>query len=378
MKIPDCKNFNGYKPCFPGHNCLEAGCKAENPIGTKILIINLDAMGDVIMTTAQLPLLKKKYPISSIYWITDKLSAPLLNNNPLLEKVFIYDFNSINILRNMKFDLVANLDKSHRAGALLNSIVAYEKKGFGLNADGKIVPVNAGANYNYLLGLDDHLKFRVNKKTKQEYVSETLDLDYERMRYVFNLSDAEKKKSADLRERYGLKDEDVVIGFNTGCSTLFPNKKMRVDQHIKIIDRLLNETDYKILLLGGPEDEERNKEIADVFPLEIYNTPTNEGVRMGAVYESLADIIVSGDSFGMHLGIAMEKYIVSWFGLSCWTEIDLYDYGVLFYAKGLECAPCWKKVCPNNLECIAQIDLDGIYDAVFNATENIIKKRRKS
>lgn len=373
MKIPNCKNFNGYKPCFPGHNCLEQGCKEENPVGVKILIINLDAMGDVIMTTAQLPLLKKKYPVSSIFWVTDKISAPLLENNPLLEKVFVYNFETLNILRNMQFDMVANLDKSHRACALLNSLHATEKKGFGLNSDGKIVPVNKGAWYNYRLGLDDHLKFRVNTRTKQEYVAETLDLEYERNRYVFELTGQEKEKIEFLKKRYGFKKNEIIIGFNTGCSTLFPNKKMRVDQHIKLINRLLKETDYRVILLGGPEDSERNHEIANAFPLEVISTPTNEGVRMGAVYEALADIIVTGDSFGMHLGIALQKYIVSWFGLSCWTEIDLYDHGVMFYPKELECAPCWKKSCPYQLECIDQIDLDGMYNAVLEAAKKLNK-----
>ena len=72
ISIPNCKRFTGYKPCFPDHDCLKDGCKDNIPIGTKILIINLDAMGDVLMTTAQLPALKRKFPESTIYWITDK------------------------------------------------------------------------------------------------------------------------------------------------------------------------------------------------------------------------------------------------------------------------------------------------------------------
>ena len=60
-EIPDCKRFTGYKPCFPNHNCWENGCKDNIPTGTKILIINLDAMGDVLMTTAQLPGIKRKF-----------------------------------------------------------------------------------------------------------------------------------------------------------------------------------------------------------------------------------------------------------------------------------------------------------------------------
>ena len=62
----------------------------------------------------------------------------------------------------------------------------------------------------------------------------------------------------------------------------------------------------------------------------------------------------------MHLAIAMKKYVIAWFGLSCWTEIDLYDRGIKLIPDGLFCAPCWKKVCPYNLECIQMIDLEKI------------------
>lgn len=61
-EIPNCKRFTGYKPCYPDHNCWEDGCKDNIPFGTKILIINLDAMGDVLMTTAQLASIKKTIP----------------------------------------------------------------------------------------------------------------------------------------------------------------------------------------------------------------------------------------------------------------------------------------------------------------------------
>ena len=71
-EIPSCERFTGYKPCYPDHNCWEDGCKDNLPIGTKILIINFDAMGDILMTTAQLPALKRKYPESTIYWVTLK------------------------------------------------------------------------------------------------------------------------------------------------------------------------------------------------------------------------------------------------------------------------------------------------------------------
>jgi heptosyltransferase-2 len=360
--IPSCKNFNGYKPCYGDHNCFDNGCKENKPIGTKILIINLDAMGDVLMTTAQLASIKRKYPVSSIYWITLKIAYPLLENNPLIDKVYPFDFESVLILSNMEFDIAMNVDKSQRSSALLNQIKAKSKLGFGLDADGKIIPLNKGAEYNFRLGMDDNLKFKINQRLGQDYLAETFEVDYLRNDYIFEFTDEEKNFIAGYKKEIGIKSGDEIIGFNTGCSTLFPNKKMTLEQHAVLIEKFLSYKRFKIVLLGGPEDTERNKALADEFGDKIINTPTNMGVRRGACFESIPDLVITGDSFGMHLAIALKKYVIAWFGMSCWSEIDLYDRGVKLFPEGLACAPCWKKACPFNLECIQMIDLERIAD----------------
>ena len=374
-KIPDCKRFTGYKPCFPDHNCWTDGCKDPQPFGTRIVLINLDAMGDVLMTTAQLAGIKRKYPVSTIYWVTLKVAAPLLYNNPYIDKVYEYNFESLSILSQMKFDIVMNVDKSQRSGALAMSLDAPVKLGFGINERGQIIPLNKGAEYNYLLGMDDHLKFKVNQRTGQDYLAETFELDYQRDEYVFNFTEEEKQFTEQYKKEIGISPDDEVIGFNTGCSNLYPNKKMTLEQHAVLIERFLSYNRFKIVLVGGPEDTERNAILEEQFKGKIINTPTNLGVRKGACFESIPDVIITGDSFGMHLAIALKKYVIAWFGLSCWTEIDLYDRGVKLYPEGLACAPCWKKVCPYNLECIQMIDLERIeketvkyFDEIRNKT----------
>lgn len=372
--IPLCKNFNGYKPCFPDYNCWEHGCKKNIPVGKKILIINLDAMGDVLMTTAQLKSIKRKFSESTIFWITLKPADQLLINNPFVDQVFKYDFESLSILQQMEFDYAYNIDKSQRSASLLNSISAKHKLGFGLNADGKIIPINEGAFYNYQLGMDNHLKFKVNQRTGQDYLAETLELDYERNEYVYHFSDEELDFQQKYKNEVGLGDNDLIVGFNTGCSNLFPNKKMTVEQHTQLIERLLSHKKYKILLLGGPEDTIRNEQIAKPFGNKIINTPTAFGIRRGVCFENLAELIITGDSFGMHIAIALKKYIIAWFGLSCWTEVDLYDRGVKLFPNDLFCSPCWKKSCPYDLECVQQIDLKRIEKEVVNYFDSKAKK----
>jgi heptosyltransferase-2 len=363
-KIPDCKRFTGYKPCYPDHNCWEDGCRDKLESGQKILIINLDAMGDVLMTTAQLPAIKRKYPISKITWITLKNAAPLLKYNHFIDKVYQYDFEALSILPQLKFDIAMNVDKSQRSGALINLVNADKKLGFGLDKNGKIIPLNKGAYYNYNLGMDDNLKFRVNQRTGQDYLAETFEVDYSRDEYTFNFSAEELQFIEKYKTENNLTGNDHIIGFNTGCSELFPNKKMTVDQHIYLINRLLEKNKYKIMLLGGPEDEERNNLIYSHFKGSIINSPANLGVRKGACFESIPDIIITGDSFGMHLAIALKKYVIAWFGVSCWTEIDLYDRGIKLYPEDLFCSPCWKQQCPYDLECIKSINLERIVEEV--------------
>jgi len=137
---------------------------------------------------------------------------------------------------------------------------------------------------------------------------------------------------------------------------------------VKLIKKLLKTKDLRIVLLGGKEDTERNLDIYESFDKktqkEILYTPTNLGIRNGACFMDICDVVITGDSFGMHLAIALKKYVIAWFGLSCWTEIDLFDRGEKLIPENLSCAPCWEKTCPHNLECIEMIDLNRICDLV--------------
>ncbi len=378
LRIPRCKNFSGYKPCKAYQNCLENGCAEENEqskIGTKILIISLDALGAVLYNTAILPAIKRKFPVSTVYWFTMPNAEKILANNGLIDKVFTWTDEQRMIVRNIKFDYVYNGDKSDYACAFTNEVNAANKLGFILNEDGKIVPANKSSLYSYLMSNDDHLKFKENKRSGIDILHEVFELEYKRDDYVFNLTSEEKEFIKKYKEQIGFNTNKVYAGFNTGCSNLYPNKKMTVEQHVFLITELLKNENICVVLLGGREDTERNKQIYDSFgehdKKRIVATPTTMGLRRGACFTDICDIVITGDSFGMHLAIALKKYVIAWFGLSCADEIELYDRGEKLITGGLECSPCWKKVCPYNLECIEMIDLKKI----INLTKTFASKK---
>jgi heptosyltransferase-2 len=193
--------------------------------------------------------------------------------------------------------------------------------------------------------------------------------------YVMVLTAEEEEFCRLYRKESGLDGGEMVVGFNTGCSDLYPNKKMRIDQHVELIRRISAISGVRILLVGGPEDRERNAEIARQVGDSAISTPTNEGLRRGLCYINLCDVVISGDSFGMHAAIGLKKYVIVWFGVSCWTEIDLFDRGEKLIPKGLECSPCWNKECPYDLECIDMIDLDRIVELVAGRAKSIPRRR---
>ena len=223
---------------------------------------------------------------------------------------------------------------------------------------------NDGALYNYRVGNDDELKFRKNQRTGLEIIHETFGLDYAQDEYTFALTEEERRFVVEYKREIGHDPRKTYVGLNTGCSILFPNKKLTVEQHVSLINAMTIDDRLVMALLGGREDTERNEQIlnalAPAVRRKVVATPTTAGLRKGACFIDCCDIVVTGDSFGMHLSIALRKYVIAWFGLSCWSEIELYGRGEKLIPEGLECAPCWKKQCPYNLECIAMVDLAKI------------------
>jgi heptosyltransferase-2 len=294
-----------------------------------------------------------------------------LYNNPLVDRVYIWEPENWLILEHQKFDLVLNVDKSQRSGSFAMRMNAPEKLGFGMHPNGSIVPLNKEAQGNYILGLDDHVKFKVNRRTVQRIQCEQFKLDYARDEYLLELTDEEKRFRDDYKRQVGIGDDDVAVGFNTGCSELYPNKKLTIDQHVELISRMAGRSNTKLVLVGGPEDTRRNEEIVRLVGEKVINTPTTEGVRRGLCYESICDVVITGDSFGMHAAIGLKKFVIAWFGVTCPQEIDLYDRGAKILPNALECSPCWKRQCPYNLECIQMVDLDAIVQHVDRFRKNV-------
>jgi len=75
----------------------------------KIAIVRLSALGDIVNSAIVLQFIKSTYPDVKIDWVTEKVFAPILQNNPLIEKV--HTVNLKKFKKEKSFKLLSELVK---------------------------------------------------------------------------------------------------------------------------------------------------------------------------------------------------------------------------------------------------------------------------
>ena len=358
-----CRHFNGYKPCGKSENC-DSACSSLDVPQASILIVHLGALGAVVRATSLLMPIKRKFPRSRVTWVTDAPAHRLLEDNPLVDRVLTTSAEDQLVLRALTFDVAFAIDKSLKAAGVL--ALTQVDLVFGFVADphsGAILPSTPAAEELWSLGLSNQKKFFENKKTETQLMVEALELGaYHQDDYYLPLKIAELEEAERRHSHWKTNPDLPVVGLNTGCANTIPAKKWTVEFHRKVIEGLLASGYKNLVLLGGPEDSERNRQIAEGF--DIIETPTKSGLRDGLISVAACDLVITGDSLGMHMAIAMKKYVIAWFGPTCAHEIELYGRGIALKAP-VSCSPCWKRTCEKDVMCYDQIQLETVLDAVY-------------
>lgn len=357
----NCRWFKGDVPCFPWHTC--ESCTRFEPIEQRVLIIKLGAIGDVLRTTPILPELKKKYPNCHITWVAEAPSIPLLKNR-FIDRVVEHGVEALIRVLVEKFDIVYSLDK-HPAAAGLAVLAKAEKKiGFILdNANGNIFYTGQSAEYAYQLGLDDNLKFKKNEKSYQEVIFEMLGLRWARQKYILELSEEIKNFGKKLIEELTSTRNGPVIGFVTGSGNIWPLKRWTIKGFAELAEQLIDKKDAHVILVGAEQDKQRNIEIQNACKKKIFLAPHNLSISEFAGVLANCDVIVTGDTAGLHIGLAVETPTVAIFGPTSWREVEMYNVGTIVFPK-LDCAPCYRLSCDISPNCMETISADEVFNAI--------------
>ena len=367
LKI-DCAHFKGDRPCSYNKNegIICDDCNHYIPISFKILIIKLDAIGDVLRTTSILKPLKKKFPDSYIEWCTRQNAKELFKNNFLVDEVITIEDDALLRIKAESYDMVINLDTSKISSAIAAFTDAKEKIGFVLNKMGYVEPTSPASKVWLEMSAFDQYK-KANKKSNQQLMYEILELALPVEIPMIQVSDTEKEKI--LRKKFLTKinSKKPVIGLNVGIGTKWPSKGWPLERWEELITRLGN-NEFNLLLLGGPEEVETFHKLEKKFDYVINTGLDNSLLEFAAIVE-LCDLVITADTLALHIATALEKKIIALFGPTSIHEIELYGKGIKLCSSE-ECKCYYRKYCTEDVSCMEKISVDTVIDAI----ESMFKK----
>lgn len=317
----------------------------------KILIVRFSSIGDIVLTTPVIRCLKLQKPEAEIYYLTKDSYKSLLAPNPYLSGIIGLkeDLNkTVQELQAMNFDVVVDLHHN------LRSLRIKRKLG---------IPSHSFNKLNVQKWL--MVNFKINRLPEVHIVDRYLETvsalgvynDGAGLDFFFSKADFE---IPDLPEKY--------LAFAIGGQ--HNTKKLPVQKIAAIADKLK----LPLVLLGGKEDMENAKEIAE----QSSNPDVIDKCGLLSIEES-ARIIENGvgllthDTGMMHIAAALDKPIISIWGNTI-PEFGMYPFfpeaslskknSVIFEVKPLSCRPCSKigyKKCPQkHFKCMWDQDTDAI------------------
>lgn len=314
----------------------------------RILIIKLGAAGDVIRTTPLLHPLKRDYPRHLLTWITCTPELlPALVDDPLP-----FDTASVLWARNTRFDLVINLDKDREACALAREVPGKRLCGFVLGEDDGLCRPSAprAAADKYLTGLFDD----VNQACELSYLQEIFAI----CGYEFAGEEYVLDRPAAAPE-FDLPEGAATVGLNTGCGGRWTSR-LWPERYWAELARALRADGFAVVLLGGPDEETRNRRLAAATGA-CY--PGHFDLRTFISLVDRCDLVVTAVTMAMHIVLGLGKRLVLFNNIFNPHEFELYGRGRIV-APEQECTCFFQPSCTNESFCLETLRPEAVRRAV--------------
>lgn len=363
----DCRHVRWDRPCTPhkerGKVCQS--CDEYDPVGARVLMVKLAATGDVLRTTAFLPAIHQQWPGARVTWLTRPSAAQLFDGNPLVDEVLTTD-DAITTARlaTEEFDVVLCPDADPDAAVLASMAKGKERRGYRRDEQGRIVGLSEGAERWLQMGLSDANK-KANTETYQHLVAQVLGFGPEEVREpILEPSDADAADAAAFVQSLKVPADRPLIGINTGAGGRWLYKQW-TKEHQQTFLKLCDEAGLAVLLLGGPEEVQRHRDLlAFAAQMPVYDAGNHNSYGRFAALIDQCRVVVTSDSLAVHVTAARKKPAVVLFGPTSSAEIELYGRGTKITPPGMDCLCCYLPRCDKVPHCQAMIAPEAVLAAV--------------
>ncbi len=335
----------------------------------KILVTRTDRIGDVILSTPVFQALKETFPAVKIYALVLPATSEILEGNPYIDKVLIYDkrgkhksfFKTLAFARSLrkeKIDIALHLHPTNRIHIL--SFVAG-------------IPIRIGykKKYHFLLTHSIEERKWEGKKHESLYNFDLLDFLHvippKEMKPFFIVKEKDEKALDSILQEEKISLSSYIVLF-PGASC--PSKMWPIDHFIQLADVLYRKYNMHIVLVGGSQDEEITRNIVSRVSIPIVNLAGKLSLKMLGVLLKRARMLISNDSGPVHIAASLNTPVISIFGRSDsglspnrWRPLGQRSY---FIHKNVGCLKCLAHNCDKEFLCLKSITAGDILEIIEN------------
>jgi ADP-heptose:LPS heptosyltransferase len=317
----------------------------------KILIVRFSSIGDIVLTTPILRCVKQQHNDIELHFVTKKNFAPVLENNPFIDKLHVFDKDVDELawkLKGENFDLIIDLHHNLRSLRLKRAL------GKRSNTFNKI-------NFRKFLAVNF-------KKIGMLPNIHIVDRYFETVKELGVKNDGEgldhfisKEDEFDIQKKFPQLTSPNFVALVVGGS--YYTKKIPINKLVEICSA----TTKQFIVLGSAEDGAVAKQLVEQCS-NVINACGQLSLNQSAYVVKMSESVVTSDTGLMHIASAYKKKIISLWGNTI-PEFGMYPYlpgegSEILEVKGLGCRPCSKLgygVCPlGHFKCMNNIDTTRI------------------
>lgn len=343
----------------------------------KILVIALSGIGDALMFTPALKLLRKSLPEAEIDALVMYRGAEeIYSSNPNLNKVIHFNFLEEGVFKSLKFlihlrkkyDASINVYPSNRKEYnLINFFIGAKKRA------GIVYLRKNKSNFGFLndvrvLENDDVHNVQANIKLCEALIGKKFSGEPP---LEFPIPENEIVYANQFLSDAGISANNLVIGFHPGCATLKNHIKRRwePEKFAELGKKLIKDHSAKILIFGGPEEKELKNKISSLINSDRANVINADSLTKSAAVMKRCNVFVTNDSSQMHIAAALGLKVVAIIGPTNQKYIHPWKTEHKIVSLNLDCSPCFfyspKQLICNRTDlkfkCIKELTVDMVY-----------------
>ncbi|MBR4152637.1 MAG: glycosyltransferase family 9 protein [Selenomonadaceae bacterium] len=330
-----------------------------------ILINALVNLGDVVLTTSALALIKKNFPETKITMLVKPVVKDAVIDNPVVDDVIVLDYkakeNSFNKMRRLvknirqrNFDLAISFDRKLRP-ALITFFAGIPRR----VCPSKVFDDNKSRVtmlYTDVIEISHDLNKTLQAETYQEIV-----------RKFFNIEGHAEpvfpKKSSLVADKLLSRLPDAKFKIALCVKGTFPLKTWSKEYFAEVVKKLRQTYDAAFFIVGAPNDKAYADEVIAEMGGDVENFCGETSLTDLAELFRRVNLFITVDTGATHIAATTGVKMVTIYGCTSPDRWHPINKNAIALTSREPCCPCTKKIC-DNPACLQNVKPAQVLNAI--------------